>query len=78
MSDFISDDTVDEIAEDMQGSFHTVLHSQSTIPQIAFWVRREMEDRGLPTRKSLCFLIARRALLKWHLTIQETHMALDS
>ena len=39
MSDFISDNTVDEIAEDMQGSFHTVLHSQSTIPQIAFWVR---------------------------------------
>ena len=78
MSVFVSDDTINEIADDMQSAFHFTLHSQSRIAEIVPVAREQLADRGLPTRASLCVVIAKRALMRFRATVEITHMALDS
>ena len=64
---FVTEDQVMEIAQDLQSDFlHGNLHSQSSIPSIAQRAREELADRNLPTRKSLCFVIAKQAQLMFH------------
>jgi len=69
---FVSDQTITEIASDMQPRFECDLHSQSSISEIARAAREELADRGLPTRKSLSVVIAKVALMTWQSTIFET------
>ena len=68
---FVSDETINEIASDMQSLFEFDLHSQSSISEIARAAREELADRGLPTRKSLAVVIAKVALMKWQSTVFE-------
>jgi len=70
---FVSDEIVSEIADDMQSSFeHGDLFSQSPIHVIARTAREHLADRGLPTRKSLSFVIAKLALATFQETIHQT------
>ncbi len=78
MSVFVSEDTINEIADDMQSAFHFTLHSQSTIAEIVPEAEEQLAARGLPTRASLCVVIAKRALMRFRATVEATNMALDS
>jgi len=69
---FVTDETNAEIALDMQSRFEFDLHSQSPISEIAHAAAEELADRGLPTRKSLAFVIAKNALMTWQSTVFET------
>lgn len=69
---FITDDKITEIAQEMQSRFEFDLHSQSSIKKIARVAQEELADRGLPTRKSLCFVVAKNALAIWQETIHQT------
>ena len=69
---FVSDKTIAEIASDMQSRFEFDLHSRSSISEVARAAREELADRGLPTRKSLSFVIAKVALMTWQSTVFET------
>jgi len=69
---FVSNDTLAEIADDMQSVFETILHSQSSIREIADVAQEALADRGLPTRRSLAIVVAKMALMRWHATIEVT------
>ena len=68
---FVSDETINEIASDMQSLFEFALPSQSSVSEIARAAREELADRGLPTRKSLAVVIAKVALMKGQSTVFE-------
>ena len=67
---FVTDDMIAEVADDMQTAFHFVLHSQSSIREIADVAEGALSDRGLPTRRSLAIVVAKVALMRWHGTIE--------
>ena len=74
---FVSDKIVKEIALELQPAFeHGNLYSRSSIREIAHHAREELATRKLPTRKSLCFVVAKLALALWHETIQKTNQVI--
>ena len=62
---FVSHETICDIADDMQSSFEFSLHSQSSMNEIARVAREHLQERGLPTRASLCRVIAQVARVQW-------------
>jgi len=63
---FVTDEKIAEIADNLQSAFEVgSLHSQSSIREIAAHAAEELADNGLPTRKSLCFVVAKVALMNW-------------
>lgn len=69
---FVTDQIIAEVADEMQSNFEVgSLHSQSSIGAIARVAQEQLADRGLPTRKSLCFVVAKVALNTWHETIHQ-------
>ena len=74
---FVTDKIISEVADGMLNNFESgSLHSRSSIREIASHAKEELADRGLPTRKSLCFVVAKVALMTWHETIHETKVQL--
>ena len=74
---FVNNKTVKEIALAIQPAFEFGnLYSRSSIREIAQHAREELAERKLPTRKSLCFVVAKLALALWHETIQKTNQAI--
>ena len=70
MKTYITDSQVLEVAESLQSHFEIgSLYSRSTLPEIAQHAREELQERNFPTRKSLCFLIAKLSLNLWQGTI---------
>ena len=75
---FVTDEKIAEVADEMQNLFEVgPLHSQSTIKQIAWKAKETLEDMGLPSRKSLCFVVAKVALMTWQETIHQTKVELS-
>lgn len=73
---FVTDQTIAEVADAMQSDFEVgSLHSQSSIGAIARRAQEELADRGLPTRKSLCFTVAKAALMTWQEKIHNVKFA---
>jgi len=63
---FVTDDKIAEIADNLQSAFEIgLLHSQSKISEIARHAADELADNGLPTRRSLCLVVAKVALATW-------------
>ncbi len=72
MSQFVTEQVINDIADELQSSFECgSLHSKSSIPEIGFRARDELADRGLPTRPSLCIVIAKIALMTWRESIHQ-------
>lgn len=70
---FVTDQKIAEVADEMQSLFEVgQLHSQSKIGIIARHAREALADNGLPTRKSLCLVVAKVALMTWQETIHQT------
>ena len=75
---FVTDKKISEIADNLQSAFEVgSLHSQSSISEIAAHAADELADNGLPTRKSLCLVVAKIALAHWIETIMQTKAALS-
>ena len=69
---WVSDERLFEIAEDMQVLFEVGnLHSRSTSGDVAAKAREYLADEGLPTKRSVCFLVAKYASLLWLGKIEE-------
>ena len=75
---FVTDQKIAEMADNLQSAFEVgSLHSQSSIREIAAHAADELADNGLPTRKSLCFVVAKVALATWTETTIQTKAALS-
>lgn len=74
---FVTDQKIAEIADNMQSAFEVgSLHSHSSINTIAEHAADELADNGLPTRPSLCLVVAKVALAAWIETTIQTKAAL--
>ena len=74
---FVTDQIISEVADGMLNNFEGgTLHSRSSIREIASHAKEELADRGLPTRKSLCFVVAKVALMAWQEEIHATKQRL--
>ena len=74
---FVTDQTIAEIADNLQSAFEVgSLHSRSSISEIANHAADELADAGLPTRRSLCLVVAKVALMTWTETTLQTKAAL--
>jgi hypothetical protein len=63
---YIPDSQVDNCADDLLTAFaEGPLHSQSSINQILPHAYVAMADHGLPARRSLAIVIAKRAQAAW-------------
>ena len=63
---FVTNEKVSEIADNLLSNFEVGdLHSRSSLREIARHARDELADNGLPTRRSLCFVVAKVALANW-------------
>lgn len=75
---FVTDKKIAEIADNLQSAFEVgSLHSQSSISKIAAHAADELADSGLPTRRSLCLVVAKVALATWTETTIQTKAALS-
>ena len=69
----VTDKKIAEIASNLQSEFEVgSLHSHSSISEIASHAADELADNGLPTRRSLCLVVAKVALATWIETIMQT------
>tara|TARA_R110000764_G_scaffold214784_1_gene301328 strand:+ start:54 stop:284 length:231 start_codon:yes stop_codon:yes gene_type:complete len=74
---FVTDKKIAEIADDLQSAFEVgSLHSHSSINAIAAHASVELSDNGLPTRQSLCLVVAKVALATWIETMIQTKATL--
>lgn len=74
---FVTDQKIAEIADNLQNAFEVgPLHSQSSISEIAAHAADELADNGLPTRRSLCLVVAKVALATWIEKTVQTKAAL--
>lgn len=74
---FVKDEKIAEIADNLQSAFEVgSLHSQSKISEIARHAADELADNGLPTRRSLCLVVAKVALATWIETTIQTKATL--
>lgn len=63
---FVTDEKIAEIAEEILPHFECGdLHSQSKTSEIARHAKEALADNGLPTRWSLCCVVARVAQMTW-------------
>ena len=73
---YVTNEQIIKVAQEMQSYFEFDLHSKSSIEAIARIAQEELAERGLPTRKSLCFVVAKNALTIWQETIHQTKQIL--
>lgn len=74
---FVTNDRLLEVAEGMQCKFEFGnLHSRSSLREVASEAQEELRDLGLPTRRSLAFVVAKMAIAKWHEAIVSTRAEL--
>tara|TARA_R110000751_G_scaffold103389_1_gene198633 strand:+ start:229 stop:459 length:231 start_codon:yes stop_codon:yes gene_type:complete len=74
---FITDQKIAEVANDMQSLFEIGdLHTRSSIKAIAWKAKEALTDNGLPSRQSLCFVVAKVALTTWQETVHQTKIEL--
>ena len=70
---YVTDKQIEEIAESLLNEFqHGGLYSDSPVRDIVPYVIDELQERGLPTRRSLASVIANVAKLKWREMILQT------
>ena len=75
---YVKPNQIAEIADNMQPLFESgPLHSRSRIGEIARHAAEELADAGLPTRRSLCFVVAKVALATWQETITQARVTLS-
>jgi len=69
---YVSTERLMEIAGDMQSCFLVGhLHSRSSKNEIALAAKQYLQDDGLPSRPSVCYLVANYARLIWLGQIQQ-------
>ena len=74
---FVTDQKIAEIADEMQSLFEVGdLHTQSSAKAIAWKAKEALADNGFPTRQSLCFVVAKAALMTWQETVHQTKVSL--
>tara|TARA_R110002072_G_scaffold90873_1_gene203107 strand:+ start:566 stop:796 length:231 start_codon:yes stop_codon:yes gene_type:complete len=70
---FVTDQIIAEVADEMQNLFEVGdLHTRSSVKSIAWKAKDALADNGLPTRLSLCFVVAKTALMTWQETVHQT------
>lgn len=75
---FVTNAQIEKVADQMQPLFEIgSLHSRSRIGEIARHAAGELADAGLPTRRTLCFVVANVALATWQETIAQTRATLS-
>ena len=62
---FITPEKIEEISNELLIHFEHNLTSVSRLPEIAETVQQHMADNNLPTRFSLCLVIAKVMKAKW-------------
>ena len=62
---YVTNEKIAEIADNMQPYFELSLHSESSLREISAVAAEELANNGLPTRKSLCIVVAKVALNTW-------------
>ena len=74
---FVTDQKIAEVADDLQCHFEVGdLHTRSSVKAIAWKAKEELAEHGLPTRQSLCFVVAKVALATWHETVHQVKVEL--
>ena len=69
---FATNQDIDQAVAMMQTNFEFGLHSRSSLGEVSEVVADLLADLGLPTRRSLVVLVARRSQLAWCGTVQRT------
>ena len=73
---FVDDRKIAEVAEDLLPLFEVGdLHSRTRVSAIAVHAREALQEHGLPTRFSLCCVVAKVALMAWQEDILKTKKA---
>lgn len=74
---FVTDEKISEVAEDLMPIFrHGDLHSQTRLGKVAIHAKEALQDHGLPTRSSLCFVVAKIAMIFWREEISKVNQHL--
>ncbi len=73
---FVSDKKIAEVAEDLLPLFEVGdLHTQTRVGKIAIHAKEALLEHGLPTRFSLCCVVAKVALMTWQEEVLKTKQA---
>jgi len=73
---FVTDEKIAEVAEDLLPLFEVGdLHSRTKVGKIAIHAKEALQEHGLPTRFSLCCVVAKVALTTWQEQILKTKNA---
>lgn len=73
---FVTDEKIAEVAEDLMPLFEIGdLHSRTRIGKIAIHAKEALQEHGMPTRFSLCCVVAKVALMFWQEKILQTKKA---
>jgi len=70
---FVTDQKIAEVAEDLLPLFEVGdLHSRTRVGKIAIHAKEALQEHGMPTRFSLCCVVAKVALAAWQEEILKT------
>ena len=70
---FVTDEKIAGVAEDLMPLFEIGdLHSRTKIGKIAIHAKEALREHGMPTRFSLCCVVAKVALMFWQEKILQT------
>ena len=73
---FVTDKKIAEVAEDLLQLFEVGdLHSRTKVGKIAIHAKEALLEHGLPTRRSLCCVVAEVALMTWQEEVLKTKQA---
>ena len=75
---FLTTDHIEEVAADLLPSFEVGnLNSRTPRRVVAAAAREALADRHLPTRRSLCYVVADVARTQWQAAILDTRRAIE-
>tara|TARA_A100000172_G_C2998619_1_gene95483 strand:- start:452 stop:682 length:231 start_codon:yes stop_codon:yes gene_type:complete len=73
---FVTDKKIAEVAEELLPLFEVGdLHSRTKVGKIAIHAKEALQEHGLPTRFSLCCVVAKVALTAWQEEVLKTKQA---
>ena len=71
---FLTTDHIESVATDLLPSFEVGnLNTRTPRRVVAAAAREALADRHLPTRRSLCYVVADVARVMWRATVIDTH-----
>ena len=75
---FLTTDHIESVATDLLPSFEVGnLNTHTPRRVVAAAAREALADRHLPTRRSLCYVVADVARVMWRATIIDTRRAIE-